>query len=210
LLKPRLGELQDGNLTASEILDGTAIRQLHLHRFDLSGACTRDVLFEQSRITKAALSSADRPSVHFVDVVIEDCDLSGLLTLGAQLLRTEWKSCRLTGWLCAESVVEHTLFESCKLDHANLRLCRFKSVVFRNCSLRSSDFHGASFNDVHFEGCTLDGAEFRACSVESLDLRGSNIREIRYLEGLKGATIDPVQLVELAPQLARIVGLHIC
>ena len=46
-------------------------------------------------------------------------------------------------------------------------------------------------------------------TCEHVDLRGSWFRVVNGLEGLKGATIDDAQLMELAPLLARHIGVRV-
>jgi uncharacterized protein YjbI with pentapeptide repeats len=196
-------------LLASELFEGAALRNTLLLGVDLNGVSAKNLLFESSKISRGSFLSAELDSAQLVSVVVEDCEMSGLLTPFSTFQRVEFKSCRMTGWQAGEGLVEDTLFDGCKMDLVSFRFGKLKSVIFRSCLLRAADFHGCSFTDVSFEKCDLAGAEFRQCSVASLDLRTSEIAKIRYVEGLKGATIEPSQLMDLAPLLARSAGLKV-
>jgi len=209
MLKPHLKDLPIGSLIRAGLVDGAVIRDLHAQKPDLAEAKAKNVLFEHVKITKGTFLNADLASAHFANAVFEDCEMSAMLTPKASVQRTEFKSCRLMGWQVGEAFIEDVLFEDCKLDLANFRFCTFKDVVFKNCMLKGADFQGASFTKATMQGCDLAGAEFRQCSVKILDLRTSSIADIRYVEGLKGATIDPTQLMDIAPQLANIAGLDV-
>ena len=50
---------------------------------------------------------------------------------------------------------------------------------------------------------------FCSARCAQVDLRGSRLSVARGVEGLAGATVDPVQLIELAPQLAQRLGLRV-
>jgi uncharacterized protein YjbI with pentapeptide repeats len=113
------------------------------------------------------------------------------------------------GWQAGEALIEDIVFEGCKLDMAGLRFCTIKSVLFHGCSLKGADFQGSSFKEVRVERCDLDEAEFRQSTVTSMDLRSSEIGGVRYVEGLRGATIDQAQLFDLAAKLAQVVGLKV-
>lgn len=180
-----------------------------LHGVHLDEAAVKNLLFEHTRISKGSFLNAEFDSAQFANVLVEDSDMSGLLTPTSTFQRAEFRSCRMTGWQAGEALVEDTVFDGCKMDLVGFRFCKFKAVLFKNCLLKAADFQGSSFTDVSFEKCDLAGAEFRQCSVTSLDLRSSEVAEIRYVEGLKGATISPEQLMDLARQLAFVVGLKI-
>jgi uncharacterized protein YjbI with pentapeptide repeats len=126
---------------------------------------------------------------------------------GLSARATAFRNSRMTGVQLNEAVLRDVLFEDTRLDMANLRLAALERVTFRDCSLAAADFGDATLSDVRFEGCRLRGATFRDASCRGTDLRGCSLEDLDGAGGLAGATIDPVQLMELAPVLARHVGL---
>jgi uncharacterized protein YjbI with pentapeptide repeats len=80
-------------------------------------------------------------------------------------------------------------------------------VTFEDCVLRDSDFGGAKLTRVRFPGCTLTGASFTNASCSSVDLRGASLGITAGLDALRGATIDSLQLMALAPLLAHHLGI---
>jgi uncharacterized protein YjbI with pentapeptide repeats len=206
---PRIAGVQDGALSASDLHDGARIRDLSVLKADLSRAVCANVTFDNLKMVKSTFQNVDLSGAHFADVVVEESDLSGASTMSGSFLRTEWKACRAGGWQVADACIEDTLFDECKMHLLNMRFSKLKSVTFRNCVLKGADFQGASFANVRFEGCNLAEAEFRQCTVEALDLRTSQIQDIKYVEGLRGATIDALQLIDLAPKMAHVLGLQV-
>ena len=89
----------------------------------------------------------------------------------------------------------------------NFRAGAFTDVTFEDCVLRDVDFGGARLVRVSFAGCTLAGADFTNVSCTDVDLRGASLGISAGYESLRGVTIDRVQLVTLAPFLARQLGL---
>ena len=94
-----------------------------------------------------------------------------------------------------------------KLDSVNFRSAVLTDVAFEDCVLRDVDFGGATLLRVSFAGCTLADVDFT-----KVDMHGG--RPARRFAGhrgplqwLRGARIDSVQLVALAPFLARHLGL---
>ena len=62
---------------------------------------------------------------------------------------------------------------------------------------------------VSFPGCTLTGADFTKATCTEVDLRGAQLGITGGYESLRGVTIDSVQLVSLAPYLARHLGITV-
>ncbi len=61
------------------------------------------------------------------------------------------------------------------------------------------DFAGATLRRVSFDHCRLIGADFSKATLEEVDLRGSEVGIARGYGALRGAFIDPAQLVTIAP-----------
>ena len=98
-------------------------------------------------------------------------------------------------------------FRDCKLDAVNFRGGTLRDVAFEDCLLRDAEFGGAALRRVRFGGCTLARADFAKATCDEVDLRGAELGISGGYESLRGATIDSVQLVTLAPLLARHLGI---
>jgi uncharacterized protein YjbI with pentapeptide repeats len=84
-----------------------------------------------------------------------------------------------------------------------------RRVKFIDCTFTEADFLGATLHDVTFESCMLEKTIFEQVKCKQVDLRGSQLMEIKGWRSLKGATIDDLQLVTVAPYLANELGLLI-
>jgi uncharacterized protein YjbI with pentapeptide repeats len=73
--------------------------------------------------------------------------------------------------------------------------------------LDEADFTGATLRDVRFETCQILGADFSQATLTRVDLRGCELEPVGDVNGLRGATVDAVQLAGLAPLLARAAGI---
>jgi uncharacterized protein YjbI with pentapeptide repeats len=173
----------------SELAGGGQFSELELTGDDLAG----------SRIEGASFT-------HCTFVAIE-ADVARWRGIRART--TTFRDSRMTGVQLNESMLREVVFEQTRLDMANFRLARLERVTFRDCSLAEADFGDAQLDSVRFERCRLRGTTFRGARCRSTDLRGCSLEDIEGAGGLAGATIDPVQLMELAPALARHVGLVI-
>jgi uncharacterized protein YjbI with pentapeptide repeats len=184
---------------------------------------------EAVQLGPADLSELDAPSGRIEQARLEDLDLDGAklrgLRLvdvsgarvsaangnwgGASLRRVALKQARLTGLDLAEARLDEVRFVGCKLDYANFRHTTIEHVSFEDCVLSGADFQGARLYSARFAGCDLSGADFSRAELAHVDLRGSQLELAGSVLGLGGATIDPLQLMELSRLLADELGLII-
>jgi len=134
--------------------------------------------------------------------------------LAADLTESGWQDttlagCALAGVQAFSSALRRVTFLGGKLDSVNFRGAVFTDVIFDDCVLRDADFGGATLLRVSFAGCTLTGADFTKAACTEVDLRGAQLGITAGYESLRGVTIDSVQLVTLAPYLARHLGITV-
>jgi uncharacterized protein YjbI with pentapeptide repeats len=136
-------------------------------------------------------------------------DLAGADWSRRHLIRDRFEDCRLTGLEAGELTAEHVVFTACRLDLANFRHATLRFVTFADCVLDEADFGGADISLCTFHGCSLLRTYFQGAKLTKVDLRGAKLEPDGPATALKGATIDPVQLVDLAPALARDAGIDV-
>lgn len=194
----------DVHLQAESRLDGVLISHL-----DLAGVHAPNLGLVETALLGVDLGGAQLRSARFNDVLGEHINAANADLDDATLTRTTLRDCSLVGLRAANARISRTLFHGCKLDLANLRMTTLREVAFVDCALRGADFYGATLEHVRFSGCDLAGAEMEQCSLADVDLRSSRIAELRGVASLRGARIDRVQLVELAPHLALELGIDV-
>jgi uncharacterized protein YjbI with pentapeptide repeats len=143
----------------------------------------------------------------FTDVTMRDTRF-----VATDLAETGWQdttlaNCALAGVQVFSAGLRRVTFRDSKLDSVNLRTALLREVTFENCLLRDVDFGGATLRRVGFGGCTLDRADFSKVTCTDVDLRGAALDIKAGYDALRGATIDSVQLVGLAPRLASHLGI---
>jgi uncharacterized protein YjbI with pentapeptide repeats len=126
-----------------------------------------------------------------------------------------FSGCVLAGVQAFSVGMRRVSFRDCKLDSVNFRDSTLTDVTFTDCVLRDVDFGGARLKRVRFGGCQLTGADFTKVTCTDVDLRGATLGSdgaagIRAgFESLRGARIDSLQLITLAPYLARHLGITV-
>lgn len=163
----------------------------------------------RARLIDIDLGESKLRGVELVDVIAERLDAANGDWGGAQLRRTSFSEARLTGLSFAEARIEHVSFKLCKLDYANFRHSEIEHVSFEDCVLTGADFQGAKIKKTVFFGCQLLEADFSKAELSHVDMRGSGLALAGSVLGLRGAIIDPLQLMELARTLAHELGITV-
>jgi len=125
------------------------------------------------------------------------------------LVDTWLSGCVLAGVQAFSVMMRRVTFRGCKLDSVNFRDATLTDVVFEDCVLRDPDFGSSKLTRVRFPGCTLTGATFTKATCSSVDLRGATLGIAAGYDCLRGATIDALQLMALAPLLAHHLGITV-
>jgi uncharacterized protein YjbI with pentapeptide repeats len=131
------------------------------------------------------------------------------LAAGQRYAELEVAGADLSGSRLEGASFLHCTFRSIEADVARWRGVSARKVTFGSSRMTGIHLNEAELSVVRFERCRLARASFRDASCRSTDLRGSSLDDLDGAGGLAGATIDAVQLMELAPALARHIGLRV-
>ena len=174
-----------------------------------------DVEGGSSRFIESAFSSVTFTGGRYRRTRFNDVWMHNVRWIGTDLAETGWLDCEINGSLLAGlqifgSQLRRVTFHHCKFDSANFRQAKLHDVSFVGCLLRDADFTGAAMTDVTFIGSTLDRVHFQNADMKRVDLRGAEALGIASgFDALRGATITQLQLLELAPALAQVLGLTV-
>ncbi|MFP8902694.1 pentapeptide repeat-containing protein [Streptomyces atacamensis] len=135
--------------------------------------------------------------------------------VGADLAETDWTDAEavsgaLAGVEAFEARMRRVTFFNCKFDSVNLRAARLRDVCFVDCLLRDVDFGEAALEGVAFPGSVLDGVRLEKARLARVDLRGAaGLGITAGHDSLRGAIVGAAQLLDLAPALARALGIEV-
>jgi uncharacterized protein YjbI with pentapeptide repeats len=206
-LHPFEGELElEGDYDRVRI-DGSAFADVTAGGTRFAESGLTGVTFDGGRMRRARLSQ-----VWFGETRLVAFDLAE-----SSLTDVWFSGCVLAGVQAFSLSARRVTFRDCKLDSVNFRECSLREVLFEDCVLRDVDFGGAKLTRVRFPGCTLSGADFTKVTCADVDLRGARLGAgtpgdtgIRAgFDSLRGARIDTLQLVTLAPLLAHHLGITV-
>jgi uncharacterized protein YjbI with pentapeptide repeats len=186
------------------------------HEFRIEDALLTDVpaaadaaggRISRSLLTGAGLAGARLRSLSMSDVIVRGADASNADLTGAELERVRFADCRMTGVALPESSMRDVVFSNCKLNLANLRAARMERVTFEDCVLDEADLGGATIADTRFSGCQIRRVPFDHARLLRADFRGSELVPFGDALALRGAIVDPLQLIDLAGPLAASAGI---
>lgn len=164
----------------------------------------KDLWLSQSRVVGLDL---DRPE--FVDVRLDDCDLSGITSTAFVSRRMHMSGTRLRGVIFGNGQFEDSVIAGCTTDELSFRFTRLKRVIFRDCDLSGVDFYSATFEHVTIEGCNLQRAHFDAATVMCLTITNCQLAGVSGVTGLRGALLDASDLPAMSIALATEIGIKV-
>lgn len=88
-------------------------------------------------------------------------------------------------------------------------MAKVTSSLYKNCELNEADFVSANLQEVRFSECRMSQVDITEVRLKNVDLRSSQIDDIQGVGFLRGATIDAIQLMTLAPEFALFTGVKI-
>jgi uncharacterized protein YjbI with pentapeptide repeats len=173
-----------------------------------------DEEYDGALFADALFTDITAGNCHFLDCEFVNASFDGGRLRKSRFTDTRVRDTRFVAGDLAETGWLDTSLTGCALAgvqafSASIRSGTFSDVRFENCLLRDTQFGGATLLRVSFGGCTLIRADFARVSCTDVDLRGAALGITAGYESLRGATIDSVQLVTLAPLLAGHLGITV-
>ncbi|MFB0833532.1 pentapeptide repeat-containing protein [Arthrobacter halodurans] len=196
-----------GDLAAPEAdgrSDGLQFEGDDADGLDLEDTVFTDCGFRRVALSGARLARASFGDCEFVDLIAPALEAPGSAWWNTRLERSRIGSAELHG-----ADLRAVLFDGGKLGYVNLRQATLRDVVFRGTIIEELDLGGATLGRVAFEDCRIDALLLNGARLADVDLRGARLRSITGLSGLRGATVDALQLQDLAPLLAAEAGLRV-
>src|SRR5699024_5932753 len=108
-----------------------------------------------------------------------------------------------------EADIRTTRFVGCKLDWVNLRASTLEDVVFEGCTIGELDLTGAAAARGGCLGGRADVVERGNTRLTAVGLGGLAMGQVSNVEGMKGATLDALQVTGLAATFAGHLGIRV-
>ncbi len=186
--------------------DGETYSGLEYQHLDLTESTIARLHFEEVLFTQLVATGTHCDFLRVEDVRFAGSNLANAAWPNLSCLRTEFISCRMTGFSTLEATFRDSVFKDCKVDLAQFYKGKLRGVRFEDCPLTGADFRLADLTEAVFVRCDLSHTDFTGAKLVGADLRGCQIEGMRAgANELRGAIIDEIQ----ALALVRAMGITI-
>lgn len=152
------------------------------------------VRFDQIHFRNVTFSETELPYSQWLDVLFDNCDLSGAKLNGARFNRVEFRNCKLTGTDFDQAVMQDATWTNCQAPYVLCNLTAFRDVQFDNCLLKGANFIDASQDNLQLGTSDIQDVQFTGTSLNNIDLSQCRFTHIHAGEQeLRGAVIAPEQ-----------------
>lgn len=190
---------------AKEGLDvaGIHVKNAVLTEGFFSGSCFYQVIFENCRLLNCTFSKT-----RFIDVRFQGCDCSNTDFSEGYFHRCTVKSSKWLGANFYRSSWQQVTWQDCNFQFANfsqnhlLQLAAygsdFSESYLTECKLKQIELVESRFLKTNFFKTSLKNIDFSQCQMEGIIISDT-------AEELRGATINPVQAVDLVKLFGVVV-----
>jgi uncharacterized protein YjbI with pentapeptide repeats len=170
--------------------------RINLSHLDLHGADLRDVRLDGVDLSHTRLDDVLLERAH-----LDDADLLRATLINSNLAHASLKHAQLQESVLHGACVEHTRFDGCIMNGADLRAAKGSRTCFQDCSAELVDFSGTNLSKADFQRSKLKGAGFSQAVVTGI-FRGSDLSTAR----LGGARLEGVDFSEASMRGADLTG----
>jgi uncharacterized protein YjbI with pentapeptide repeats len=176
---------------------------------DVSASGANNVEISGSLFRAARLTGIDLPGITIRDCRFENCELSGAVLDAARMIRVEFVDCRLSGAVLSDARLDDVRMVDCRCEGLLLRMTALKRSEFRRCDLTNAEFYDARLQHVSLVDGDLSCADFSRAQLDQVRLRGSVLADLRGGASLRGAIIDPGQIVPMGLVALDALGISV-
>jgi uncharacterized protein YjbI with pentapeptide repeats len=204
---PSLDGLEVGDPSA--VRSGEDIDGLSLTGADFSDLRLDSVTFQESELIEATMRETHLPGCRFLDVRFTRLDARDVAAPDSTWRDSEIGFSRLGAVSIYGAKVNSLRLTSCKVGYLNMRGSSVADLVIENSTIEDLDLAETALTRASFPGSSIGNLTLRGARLQHVDLRGARLGAVTSVVDLRGATIDHVQLTELAPALAAGLGIHV-
>jgi uncharacterized protein YjbI with pentapeptide repeats len=165
--------------------------------------------WEMCEFGACSMASTTWVKSHFTDTAFYECDLANTILDQCGLQRVEFEHARLTGFDPSGSTLQSVAIRDSVAEMSVWRFSKLERAEFRNCRLAGSDWNSATLDRVTFAGCDLTGADFHDARLDDVTFTACDFAGIKGVTGLRGATVDAADLLDLTVVMAGALGIRI-
>ena len=189
------------------LADGTDYEGLDFTGLTLGPASATGSTFLGCRLERCGLDEVRLDRSRFVESRFSDLSATAI-----QAPDTTWRDTLIAGlrvgaFMASGSMWDLVRLRGVKANLLDLRGARLVDVVFEDCEIDELDLGGGDVRAVRVEGSSIEDLSVEGARLAEVDLVGARLGVVRGITGLRGTTVSPAQLLDLAPQMAADLGI---
>ena len=181
--------------------------EVELVGLDLPAEPLTQTSLDTARLKGCRFEGAELRRLHCRQVVFETCDFANTRWFDCDLDDVAFLDCRFVGASITGGRLSSVLLRDCLVQLARLSHLGRPHASLERCDLGGALIMESDLREMRFVECTLEGLELVGVDLAGIDLRGNELGGLKGVAGLRGATVDALQLLTLGPALAAHVGL---
>lgn len=160
-------------------------------------------------VAAASVSRLDIAGATLVDVAIDDLRAAVVSGRGSRLRRVRFTGGRIGTLDLSAAEVDEVELRGVRIDYLSLASGRAGDLLISDCTITTLDLPQANLSRVRFEGSRADEVDTRGMRADSVDLRGLDGASYLDVSALRGATLAPWQVEQLATAFAVSLGIDV-
>jgi uncharacterized protein YjbI with pentapeptide repeats len=165
------------------------------------------VTYRETEFVHATASGARLSRCRFLDVRFDRLDAPDVLGSDSTWRRVELASSRVGTLGLDGSTVSGVRLDHCKIGFLGLQRADVHDLLIEHSSVDELDLTAAVASRVAVRDSRISHLRIGDARLSHVDLRQARLEEVDPVAGLRGAAITFEQLLELAPALARALGI---
>ncbi|MGB4136526.1 MAG: pentapeptide repeat-containing protein [Microbacterium sp.] len=163
---------------------------------------------EQCLLTGTA-DRIDLTGAMLIDVRFTDLRTPVLTMRDASVRRLSIDGGRIGALDLSSARIAELEIRGARIDYLSLGAARGEDILVVGSTLRALDLPHATLSRLRFDDCQADEVDSRGLSAKDVDLRG--LHAVAYLDvlSLRGTTLSPHQVEQLAPAFAAAAGIDV-
>ena len=163
----------------------------------------------ESVVGAASVDRLDLTGATLVDVDVVDPRALTVIGRDARLRRVRITGGRIGTLDLSGATLDEVELRGVRIDYLSLGAAAVEDLLVAECTITTLDLPQATLTRVRFEDARADEVDTRGMKADSLDLRGLAAGSFVDVGSLRGSTLTPWQVEQLATAFAASVGIDV-
>ena len=165
--------------------------------------------FTECTVAAASVDRLELTGATLVDVEFDALRATSVHGREARLRRVRLTGGRIGTLDLATAGVDEVELRGIRIDYLSLGGAKVEDLLVADCTIGTLDLPQATLSRVRFESTRAEEVDTRGMRADSLDLRGLDAASYLDVGSLRGATLTPWQIEQLAPAFATALGIDV-